>query len=111
METNFILLLSSFIMRIFIGKALYAAGDGIYKILAPPFSFLRNHRHKTFLATVLLLISFRVAGFILDTALNYYTGSKTDMRNALLLTDIVAISAESKINYIPDYCWQIYVPP
>lgn len=75
------------------------------------FSFTRKHRLKTVVIAVLLVASFSMAGYMLDMALHFDRNSKGRMRNALLMTDIALISADSKVNYIPDYFWQPYILP
>lgn len=75
------------------------------------YTILKKHSIKTFIVTISLAISFYFAGFLLDTALGYNKNCKNEMRNAMMISDIAAISVKSNINYIPYYCWRNYLPP
>ena len=57
----------------------------------------------------MLAISFSLTGIILDESLHFNTVCKQEMRNALMIADLASISVESKVNYVPEYCWQPYI--
>lgn len=75
------------------------------------YSLIRKHNMKGVVLTVALVIIFHLTGLSLDTALRFNKNCKEEMRNAILTTDIAAISVQCNMNYIPACCWQSYLLP
>ncbi len=75
------------------------------------YSLYRRHGTKTIATTAILLGGIYLTGIILKHSVNLPDDSDATMKNALLVTDIAAISAESGHNYVPDYCWRTYLGP
>ncbi|HLP50943.1 MAG TPA: hypothetical protein VK154_08665 [Chitinophagales bacterium] len=74
------------------------------------YTFIRKHNRKVAGITILLFVFFKLASLYLDNTAKIEQSLRAEMRNSLMVTDIAAISAQSKINYVPDYCWQPYLP-
>ncbi len=74
------------------------------------YSFYKQHKRKTVLLTLSLLIVLYVFKGGVESSVGIEKGARIAMSNSLLVTDIAAISALSQHNYIPEYCWQDYLP-
>ena len=74
------------------------------------FTILGSNNFKTVIFTCVLLCLFCITSYVLDISLGFNRTCKTEMRNALLITDVAVISAKTNTNYIPEYCWQSYLP-
>lgn len=74
------------------------------------FTLVKKHNRKVVFITIGLFLMFKISASFLDSIVNIPQELKPEMRNSLLVADIAAISAQSKTNYIPDYCWQPVIP-
>ncbi|MBS1618772.1 MAG: hypothetical protein JST76_09655, partial [Bacteroidetes bacterium] len=75
------------------------------------YSLFRRHSIKTVGTTMTILAAIYCLGIGLKHTVDLPDDSDATMKNALLVTDIAAISAESGQNYIPEYCWRSYLEP
>ena len=74
------------------------------------FSLYKQHKLKTLLLSLSLLIGIFVVKVGLESYVGIDSKSKNAMSNSLLVADVAAISAYAHQNYIPEYCWQNYLP-
>ncbi len=74
------------------------------------YTWVKKHNRKVIFITAGLFFIFKISATFLDSLVNIPQELKPEMRNSLLVADIAAISAQSKTNYIPDYCWQPVIP-
>jgi len=85
-------------------------------ILCIPLSYLWAygtigvHCRKTIKRTIItvILIQIIAAGVLRLTGID--DRLKSEMQLSLLVCDIAAISVEANKNYVPDFCWQKYLP-
>ena len=73
------------------------------------YALFRKHCWKGVVVTAGLVILFHLTGLFLNTALRFNKNCKEEMRNAILTTDIAAISVQCNVNYIPACCWKTYL--
>jgi len=74
------------------------------------YSFFKVHSYKVVGAMILMIGFFMLTDGALDSVLHFNTKCKQEMKNALMIADLAGISLDSKVDYVPDYCWQPYVP-
>lgn len=74
------------------------------------YTYFKAHGKKPLVFTAVMFVLFKIVGLGLDGCVGIEQEQRAEMRNSLLVTDIAAISAESGVNYVPDYCWQPYLP-
>jgi len=73
-------------------------------------SIFDKQRVKIVAGTLLLVVGLQFSAIGLQRYVGVSDRLKTEMQLTLLVNDLAAISVESNQNFVPEYCWQDYLP-